>query len=175
MDVMEALRTRRSIRAYTDEKVPDSVIEQIIDAGLLVPTAKNRIPFEFIVVRDKETLKRMAPYRESGTGQMLLTADTAIVVLGDEELADTYVEDCSNALMSMHLLASSLGVGSCWIQCRMRTAPGGGPAEEFLRDIFGFPKKMRAVAVLSLGMPAQHPEPRPISDQTRSKVHREKY
>ena len=107
--------------------------------------------------------------------KQILQADCAVVVLGDEEQTDVWVEDCSIAMANMHLMADALGVGSCWVQGRLREAPGGGTAEEFLRDLLGFPKNLRLEAVLSLGMPAERPEPRALDTLDWSKVHRERY
>ena len=174
MDIIEIMQNRRSVRQYTDEAVPQALLEKVVQAGLLGMTGKNLHSWEFIVVRDKATLQAMGQFR-AGAGNTVANADCAIVVLGNEETSDIWVEDCSIAMAYMHLAADSLGLGSCWIQGRNRPAPNGRSAEEALRDVLGFPASCRLEAILALGMPQQHPEPRGLDQLLTEKVHREHY
>ena len=122
MDLLNVMQKRRSVRTYTEEAVTEEKLTCILQAGLLSASGKAIRPWEFIVVRNKEALKIMSQCRVTGS-KMLASADCAIVVLGDEEKSDVWVEDCSVAMANMHLMADSLGVGSCWIQGRLREAP----------------------------------------------------
>lgn len=106
---------------------------------------------------------------------MLEGADTTIVVIADPEKTDVWTEDCSIAMANMHLMADSLGVGSCWIQGRLREAPDGRTTEEYLRELLQYPKGYKLEAILSLGMPDNHPGPYSIDELPMEKVHREKY
>ena len=171
--MVELLMERRSIRRYTGERVPEESLKQILQAGLLTPSGHNAKPWEFVVVRDRETLNKLSQCRE-GSSEMLKGADCAVVVLGDEEKTDVWTEDCSAAMMNMHLTASSLGVGSCWIQGRLRTV-NGESTEQVVRNILGFPEKYRLEAILSLGMPAVHPEARRLEDLPEERIHWEKF
>ena len=114
----------------------------------------------------------MSECRVAGS-KMLASADCAIVVLGDEEKSDVWVEDCSVAMANMHLMADSLGVGSCWIQGRLREAPEGRTTEEYLRELLKFPGSYRLEAILSLGMPKDHPAAYELEKLPMEKVHRE--
>ena len=135
--MVELLQERRSIRRYTGEAVPEESLKQILQAGLLSPSGHNAKPWEFVVVKDRETLDKLSQCRE-GSAEMLKGAYCAVVVLGDEEKTDVWTEDCSAAMMNMHLTASSLGVGSCWIQGRLRTV-NGKSTEAVVKEILGFP------------------------------------
>lgn len=168
------MKNRRSVRTYTGEPVKEENLEKIVQAGLLSASGRAIRPWELIVVRNKETLKRMAGSRAAGA-KMLEDADCAIVVLGDEEKTDVWTEDCSIVMANMHLMADSLGVGSCWIQGRLRTASDGRTTEEYLRELLGYPKHCRLEAVLSLGMPKDHPKPHDPENLSKDKVHREKF
>ena len=106
---------------------------------------------------------------------MLEGADTAIVVIADPEKTDVWTEDCSIAMSNMHLMADSLGVGSCWIQGRLREAPDGRTTEEYLRELLQFPDGYKLEAILSLGIANKHPEPHSMEDLLMDKIHREKY
>lgn len=174
MELLEIMRNRRSVRTYTGEPVPEEKLEKILQAGLLSASGRAIRPWEFILVRDKETLKRMALARTAGA-KMLEEADCAVAVLGDEEKTDVWTEDCSIAMANMHLMADSLGVGSCWIQGRLREASDKRTTEEYLRELLGYPAHLRLEAVLSLGMPKDHPAPRSEAELLTEKIHRERY
>ena len=171
--MVELLQERRSIRRYTGEAVPEESLKQILQAGLLSPSGHNAKPWEFVVVKDRETLDKLSQCREGST-EMLKGAYCAVVVLGDEEKTDVWTEDCSAAMMNMHLTASSLGVGSCWIQGRLRTV-NGKSTEAVVKEILGFPDHYRLEAILSLGMPAVHPEARKLEDLPMEQIHWEKF
>ena len=128
MELIQMMQNRRSVRKYTGETIPEEKLEMILQAGLLSPTGHNSKPWEFIVVRDKEMLKALAKCRV-GSAKMLEGADAAVVVLGDPAKTDVWTEDCSIAMTDMHLMADSLGVGSCWIQGRLRDAEDGSTTE----------------------------------------------
>ena len=153
MDLLEVMRKRRSIRNYTDEPVKEADLQKIIQAALLSESGKAKRPWEFIVVRNKEVLECLSLCREGGV-KMLKEAQCAIVVVGDADMQDVCVEDCSVAMAHMHLMASSLGVGSCWIQGRLRKSEEGTTTEEYVREKLGFPENFKLEAILSLGMPA---------------------
>lgn len=174
VDVLSALRTRRSVRSYTGEAVPDEAVERVVEAGLLSASGRARRPWELVVVRDRNALNTLAGCRDAGS-QMLASADAAIVVAADAEAADTWVEDCSIVMANMHLEADALGLGSCWIQGRGRTASDGRTTQEYVADLLGLPEKYQLEAILSLGMPADHPAPSTLNDALRAKVHREKF
>ncbi|MBQ4340226.1 MAG: nitroreductase family protein [Firmicutes bacterium] len=172
--MLDILLKRRSIRKYTGEAVPREKLEMILNAGLLSPTSRNRKPCEFIVVENRDTLKKLAKVRDHGS-VMLEQAGAAIVVIADSELSSVWPEDCSIAMSNMHNMADSLGIGSCWIQGRERYAENGQSSAEFVRDLFGVPQRYELQAILSLGIPAEHPEPHKLEELDQSKVHWEKF
>ncbi|MDO5547002.1 MAG: nitroreductase family protein [Eubacteriales bacterium] len=174
MELMDMLLHRRSIRKYTEEPIPEEKLQAIVQAGLLSFAGKGLNPWELIVVRDKAMLKQMSGCR-TGCGSMLDGADAAIVVLGEAEKSDTIVEDCSIVMAYMHLMADTLGVGSCWLQGRLRFAEDGSSTEEYLRERLGYPENRKLEAVLVLGMPAQQPEAHKLEALQYDKVHKEVY
>lgn len=174
MDLLDIMRKRRSVRAYTSEDISEDALEKILEAGLLSASGRAIRPWEVIVVRDKATLRKMADSRDHGA-KMLEGANVAIVVIADETKTDVWTEDCSIVMSNMHLMADSLGVGSCWIQGRLRKSAGEGSTEEYLRKLLGFPENYRLEATLSLGMPENVPEPREVTKELWGKVHKERY
>ena len=175
MDMFDMIMHRRSVRQYTDERIAEDTLNKILYAGLAAASSKNRRPWEFVVVRDKDMLNRLGECRPSA-GNLLGKCDTAIVVAADSELVDVWVEDCASAMTQMHLLADALGVGSCWLQVRLRTTPDGNrETQAVIRDLLGLPEKYSVMAILTLGMPASHPGARKVDDLLLDKIHRERF
>lgn len=175
MDMFDMIMHCRSVRQYTDEAVPDELLKKILYAGLAAASSKNRRPWEFIVVRDKDMLYKLSDCRP-GAGNLLLNCDTAIVIAADSELVDVWVEDCASAMTQMHLMADALGVGSCWLQVRLRKAPDGiQDTETVVRNLLGIPDQYGVMAILTLGMPATHPGARTLDDLLLEKIHHEHF
>lgn len=175
MDLLETMLGRRSVRAYTDEPVTEDDLEKILDAGMLAPSGKGIRPWHFIVVTDPAHIKALIGCRKGGP-KMLETATAAICVLGDTTKSDTCIEDSSVVLDQMHLMAGTLGLGSCWLQVRLRPSEEEGTStEEFLRQRLGFPEEMELEAMLVLGHPAQKPAAHTLEELPQGRVHREQW
>ncbi len=174
MELLKMIENRRSVRRYTGEPVSDENLKKILQAGLLGPTGHNAKACEFVVVKDKEMLEALSKCRPAGPG-MLAGADTAIVVLTDGDKQDVWAEDGSIAMTLMHLMADSLGVGSCWVQVHKRVAPDGGTAEDYIKDKLAIPANYKITAMLSLGMPAEHAAPYDAEAVDMTKVHWENF
>lgn len=98
-------------------------------------------------------------------------AKAAILVFADPEKTDVWTEDCAIAMSNMHLMAHHLGLGSCWIQGRLRQAENGTSTEAFCRALLSVPARYTLEAILSLGFPAIQPEPHSLEDLPREKIH----
>lgn len=174
MKLLEIMMNRRSVRNYTGEKIPQEKLEQILQAGLLSASGRNRRPWELIVVQEKNTLLQLSKSRAHGAS-MLEHAGCAIVVMADPEKTDVWTEDCSILMSNMHLMADSLGVGSCWIQGRLREAFDGRTTEEYIRELLAVPDGYCLEAILSLGVPTEHPEAHRLDELPLEKIHRERF
>ena len=174
-EFLNILQKRRSVRSYSGEPVPMEMLNMILEAGMLAPSGRAIRPWELIVVRDKQKLIGLSSCRMGGSARMLAGADLAVVVVGDEEKSDTWTEDCSVVMENMHLMASALGVASCWIQGRGREAMDGETTEDFARALLQFPQECRLEAILSLGMPEEDWPETPLSMLPFGKVHINKY
>lgn len=152
MDVLTAIRTRRSIRKYSSEQIDDETIEAILDAGFCAPSASNKRPWHFLVIRDKATLGAIAeahPY-----AKMMPGASCCIVVAGDTEAQPStglLVEDCSAAIQNMLLAAHGLGVGAVW--CGIYG--GRGDRHVQFAGLLQLPPDMLAVGMIAFGYPAE--------------------
>lgn len=174
MDLLQLMKNRRSIRNYTNDKIPSDKLELILQAGLLAPSSKNIRPVEFITVEDRETLKQLAQSKSFGSG-MLKDAACAIVVIGDTRKADAWVEDCSAAMGYMLLMAESLGIGACWVQERLRKNAFGKDSGAFVKELLDIPEYYEVEALLSLGIPEKKGEPRSWETEETGKIHRERF
>jgi len=174
MELIDIMSSRSSVRRYAQEEIPEEKINMILKAGLLSASSKAIRPWDFIVVRNKETLKFLADCRDGGHAKMLAKAGCAIVVIADSEKSDVWIEDCSIAMSNMHLMADSLGVGSCWVQGRLRNM-GEISTETYVRKKLQFPETHRLEALLSLGLPYTKPKQRDPDNLPDGKIHWEVY
>lgn len=162
-DAIEVLKSRRSIRTYTQQAVPQDIIEEIIDCARLAPTAMNDQPWDFIVVTRHELLAQIPPM----LGHAKFIADAALAVLVLAREASYAVEDCCAATENLLIAAAAHGLGACWVA---GTRQEYGPA---VVKAFGAPADRQLVAIVSFGYPAEEPEveKRPLSEV----IHWEKF
>lgn len=150
MDAMEALKKRRAVRSYQDKEIDKKILEGIVDAGRLAPSADNIQPWEFVVVTKKQTLKRIANLCDYGS----FIADAAACVVVFCKDTKHYLEDGSAATENVLLAATSFGIGSCWV------AGDRKQYAEDIRKLLKAPEKLKLVSIVSLGYPAEEIEPR---------------
>ena len=151
MDTLVAISARRSIRRYKPERVMDDDLKKILEAGRQAPSAGNRQPWHFIVVRDPETKRKVAEACSNQTWMAL--ADVIVAGVGLPEVSEKwYAVDTAIALQNMILAATSLGYGTCWI---------GAFDEAKVKEILGVPENARVIALTPIGVPAEEPPPRP--------------
>ena len=101
---------------------------------------------------------------------MIAGADKAIVVVADTMIADTWCEDSSIALTYMHLMATELNIGSCWVQVHLRDKDGMD-AEEVVREIVKIDDHYRIVGIMALGHSDDIPAPHTLDDIDKNKIH----
>ena len=169
MTLIDIMLKRRSTRKFNDEPVTKEELEKILQAALLAPTSMNRKPCNFLVVERKETLVELSKCKNHGA-ELIANADKAIVVVADTMIADTRCEDSSIALTHMHLMATELNLGSCWVQIHLRDKDGVD-AEEVLRDIVKIDDHYRIVGILAIGHSDDIPQPHTLDDIDKSKIH----
>ena len=144
MDLLKAIKTRRSIREYKDGSIPREILADLIDAARFAPTARNIQPWEFVVITDKGVLDKIAQLAENG--RFISAAAACIGVF----CADTkyYLEDGSAATQNLLLAASGYGIGSCWV---------AGDKKPYCGEVAGLlkaPHSLKLVSLVALGYPA---------------------
>lgn len=172
--MLDILRKRRSIRHYTPEPLDQPVIDQLKEAVLRSPSSRGLDPWEFIFVTDKTLLAALSTAKPHGA-HFLRDAALGVVVLGNESTADTWIEDCAIATIILQLACENLGLGSCWVQIRMREHGPGILAEDKVRDILNIPSNMRVLSIVSIGYPAKTATPHPRESLKDSKIRTNTY
>jgi len=151
MDVFEAIKVRRSIRRYRPEPIPEEKLVKILEAARLAPSAGNRQPWRFVVVKDPEKKKELA--KASRNQMFIADAGVVIVALADPRAsARWYKLDTMIAVEHMVLEAVELGLGTCWI---------GAFDEEAVKKIIDAPHELSVVCLLPIGVPDESPSARP--------------
>ncbi|MEI7677109.1 MAG: nitroreductase family protein [Bacteroidales bacterium] len=146
----ELLQIRRSTRKFTEELLNPEEVELILKAGLMSPSSKKRNPWEFIVVEEKELLAKLSNCKGHGSS-LIEGAAMAVVVIGDAIVSDVWIEDASIASILMQLQAEDLGIGSCWIQLRLRETEHGINSEEYVKDILNIPYHLQVLSIIAFG------------------------
>ena len=146
----ELIKMRRSMRKFTDELLSPDEAKLLLRAALMAPSSKGLHAWEFVVVEDKPTLELLSRCKSQGA-DFLAGVPLAVVVLGDPQVSDVWIEDASVAATQMLLQAEDLGLGACWIQVRDRQDAEGRPTEDIVKSLLGIPEGMRAVCMIAVG------------------------
>ena len=170
MEAMYNLLNRRSVRKYTDQQVPDELLDQVLEAGLYAPTGMNTQNIYMVAVRDKETRDQMMKLNAAVMGRdgdPFYGAPCVIVVLGD---ATGYpvVENGSLVLGNLMNAAHAVGLGSCWIHRAKQTfETEEGKA---LLKKWGLPEHLVGIGNCILGYAEETPDARPRKEGRILKV-----
>lgn len=164
METLKAIASRYSTRRFLDRPVPKEILEKIVDAGRVAPTARNEQPWEFVVVTQRESLRKIGGMTDHGR----FIADAAACIAVYCRDTKYYLEDGCAATENMLLAATDLGVQSCWVAGDKK--PYASPVSQFL----GVPEGYRLVALLALGYEAEAGRPKP-KRPLREVLHWEKW
>lgn len=157
-DFKDLVQLRRSHRKFTDSELDGDDVKMIVRAGLMAPTSKGQRNWHFIIVDEKDTIEKLADAKDMGS-QFMKGAPLAIVVIGDPQQNDCWVEDGSIAAISMQLQAEELGLGTCWVQMLGRGLSDGTSAGNIIRGILGMPDNYDVLCVLAVGHKADERKP----------------
>jgi nitroreductase len=148
---MDAIFKRKSVRRYTSQDVPDDLVKQVLAAAMSAPSAGNEQPWHFIVIKDKEILKKLSAL--SPYARALAEAPLGIVVCVDlnlERHKGYWVQDCSAAVENILIEVTALGLGAVWLSVY--------PLEErirYVKECFILPPTIIPFAVVPVGYPSQ--------------------
>ncbi len=145
MKFNEVIETRRSIRKYKNTPISKEKINKILEAARIAPSAGHRQPWHFIVVENKETIKKLAKR------EWAAEAPVMIVGLADQEASPRWcINDLGIAFEHIVLAATDLGLGTCWM--------GQSKREELVKSLLDIPDKFRVIALTPLGVSDETPD-----------------
>jgi len=150
MELKEIIEKRESVRSYEDRPVPKEKLERVLEAARLAPSASNRQPWKFIVVREEKRRQELA---EAANGQAFV-GQAAVIIIAVATRPEhvmscgvpSHPVDLAIALDHMTLAAVDEGLGTCWI---------GAFSQDKVKELLDIPEKYRVVALLPLGFPRQ--------------------
>ena len=164
MEALDAMRTRRSVRAFTDEPVARDVLEELIEAGIWAPSASNVQAWKFGMVTDPAVVRKIDLFSPGMGGNppalIVVCSDRAYALeRGGKRAADEFATlDCAYASQNIMLVASDRGLGTCAVKSYNDAA---------LRRILNLPDHIAIELVITVGHPAKQPAPpvrKPLSD-----------
>lgn len=147
MDLLELIRSRCSIRTFSDKPVEDEKIAQILEAARWAPTGGNKQPWRFLVVRDK---KKQEQFDSHFKQPWIINAPVIIIVIAApfdtwekyDELDHMYVQDVATATQNILLMTHSLGLGAVWV---------GTFSRKEIRKVMNIPKEFLIQGLVSIG------------------------
>ena len=150
------IQNRRSTRKFTEQLLSPEQVELILKAALMAPASKRSNPWQFVVVEDKEMLKKLA---------------LAVVVLANVMESDVWIEDASVASIYMQLQAEDLGLGSCWCQIRNRVTEDEADSNNYVRSLLDIPYQLDVLSIIGIGYKDQVRKPFDESHLQWEKIH----
>ncbi len=141
MSVYDVVRSRLTVREFTDKPVSDEIVDKMLRAGQWAPSSRNLQPWRFIVIRDKDTLERIGDIASSG--RFIAGAPMAIAIAMDN--ADRPDLDTGRALQQMELVAWEEGLGTCFVGLRV------AEQNKRVKELLGIPDNLELVTVLPFG------------------------
>jgi nitroreductase len=147
---IDLLRSRRSIRRFQNRPIEKEKIDVLLEAALRSPSSRGFNPWEFVVVTEPDMMERLSKAKPHGSS-FLKHAPLAIVICADPGKSDVWVEDASIASIILHLAATDLGLGSCWIQIRLREHDAQQTAQAYVAGLLGLKKGMAVESIMAIG------------------------
>jgi len=165
MDALGVIQTRRSVRRYTNQKITDDAVQQLLTAAMSAPSAANEQPWEFVVIRDRKMLDEIPAF--SPFADMVKRAPLGILVCADTRnvvLPGFWVQDCAAATQNLLIAAHALGLGAVWTG----VYPMDGQVAGFTKHCH-LPEGVVPLAFVVLGYPAEEPQRQDRFD--KKKIH----
>jgi nitroreductase len=156
MDTIDAIMTRRSIRHFKSQTIPEEELQVLLKAAMYAPSGGNAQPWHFVVIDERAVLDEVPTFHDSSS--FILEAPLAILICADEDIAKPgrWLLDCSAAAENMLLAAHARGLGACWIGIQ----PVAARIEGITR-LVNLPSRVQPVCMIAVGYPSEtrpHPE-----------------
>lgn len=170
----ELIKSRRSMRKFTGEELTQEQVVTLMKAALMAPTSKRSNAWQFVVVDDKETLRRLSLCKAQAS-LFIADAALAVVVTADPLASDVWIEDASIASIYLQLQAEDMGLGSCWVQVRERFTASGIPSGDYVHDVLDLPLPLQVLSIIAIGHKGMERKPFDEEHLQWEKIHLNKY
>lgn len=158
MEFFDVIAKRHSVRKFADRPVEREVLDALVHAAQTAPSSRNCRSSAFMIVEDKDTLAAISEMRDAGSS-FVKDAPAAIIVMGDSQKTDLWVDNCAISATFIQLAATAMDLGSCWVHVngrpRSKDDASLGDAETYLRNLLGIKDGMRILCVIAVGYPAE--------------------
>jgi nitroreductase len=175
-DLYELTRKRRSVRRYGDKHIDDEIISEIMKVALTAPTSFGHKPVEYVVVRDRDMIRKIGVCKQMG-GSQINSADAVIVVMvktANKRQAEFWIEDGAIASSYILLAVEQYGLGACWVHIRNRMGKRGTSDQE-IRALLGVPDGYSVLNLVAIGEKGETKKAYTDADLHTENVHYEKY
>lgn len=146
------IEKRRSIRKFKQKNIEQRKVDKLIETALRAPSSRGFNPWRFIIIDNKDILCKLSKSKPHGSS-FLKDAALGIVVCGDIEKSDVWVEDTSIAAIFIQLAAESLELASCWVQIRKREHNKTLSANKYVKELLSIPDNMNVASIIAIGYP----------------------
>lgn len=164
MELKNILNSRRSVRKFSPVKVEREKLERVAAMALQAPSSRNTRSTRLLIVEQKELLEKLSKMRDYGSAFMK-DAAAAIVVMGDKEASDLWLDNCAITATILQLAIVDEGLASCWVHVNnrpcLKAEPEGAKADDYLREVLDLPEKYGILCAVALGYSDFQPAPLP--------------
>ncbi|MBR5138260.1 MAG: nitroreductase family protein [Alistipes sp.] len=164
MELKQILNSRRSVRKFLAGKVEKEKLQRIVDMALQAPSSRNSRSTRLVVVDDSALLEKMSQMRDYGSAFMK-DAQAAIVVMGDKNATDLWLDNCAITATILQLAVVDEGLASCWVHVNdrpcLKDVPEGAKADDYLRELLGISDNYGILCAVALGYSDFEPKPLP--------------
>ncbi len=173
MDVIEAIRTRRSTKGFSTTPVPAQMLSDLVDTASYSPSGANKNPWRFVIITERNTLDRLS--KASPHCNWLASAQAGIAIAADPAYSRYWLEDCCVAAFSIWLAAMAQGLGAAWAAMyQSDNAEESERRQGFVREVLSVPDGLNIPMVMAIGYP-QGPPPERKRPALEEIVHWERY
>ncbi|WP_026475402.1 nitroreductase family protein [Alkaliflexus imshenetskii] len=172
--LLELIQHRRSCRSFLPRAIETDKTAQLAKALLWSPSSKNNRPWDFIFVDDVETIRLLSTCKPHGASFMS-GAPLAVVIVGDMEKSDVWVEDCAIAAILLQMTVESIGLGSTWVQVRLRAHDEQLTASDYIKKILNIPANLEVASIIAIGYKAKERAAYSDAELLNERIHHNRF
>ena len=158
MDFLQVIEKRKTFRRYSDRPVEREILEAIVKVAQTAPSSRNSKSSAFMIIEDRDTIDALSQMRDYGASP-LKSAQAAILVMGDMDKTDLWVDNCAISATFIQLAVTAMDLVSCWIHINnrpmLKDEPQGRKADDYVSELLGLKDGMHPYCVVAIGYPEE--------------------